>query len=124
MPTVGLLGQTVCVVLHRLHILLAASPNLDIMGNSLQPGEPDETVKRDTATNVHRLHVADFDHKRGVPVDSRFRDAAIRIENAAFRYRSGELTDAAEVANPRNRQSTKRIGHDTACLATTQPAMS
>jgi DNA-directed RNA polymerase specialized sigma24 family protein len=70
------------------------------MGVSLERGKPEETVDNGrTAKSIRRLHVAEFDHKRGVPVEPRFRDAAARVEHAVFRYRSDELTDSAERAN-------------------------
>lgn len=70
------------------------------MGVSLESGKPEENVDNGSTTkSIHRLHVAEFDHKRGVPVDPRFRDAAARVEQAVFRYRSDELTDSAERAN-------------------------
>jgi DNA-directed RNA polymerase specialized sigma24 family protein len=71
-----------------------------LMGVSLEVGQPERTGNNGRrAERIHRLHVAEFDVKRGVPVDPRFRSALARVEQAVFRYRSQELSDSAEVAN-------------------------
>jgi DNA-directed RNA polymerase specialized sigma24 family protein len=87
--------------LHRLHILFGSPPGPTYRWEfRLTPGEPEQTANDDrTAKSIRRLHVAEFDHKHGVPVDPRFRNAADRIEQVVFRYRSEGLTDAAELAN-------------------------
>lgn len=74
--------------------------DLRIDGVSLEADKTEHDANNGRAAkSSQRLHVGEFDHKRGVPVDPRFRNAAARIEQAVFRYRSEELTDSAQVAN-------------------------
>src|SRR5262245_52296944 len=53
----------------------------------------------DNVTDIPRLHIADYDSTRGIPVEARFKTAALEITPAVFRYRRRELTDLAQTAN-------------------------
>lgn len=82
------------------HPLRPSATTYVLMGVLRKAGEPEQRADAGrTAKSSRRLHVARFDHKRGVPVDPRFRAAVDQIESIVFRYRSKELADPAEIAN-------------------------
>jgi len=47
---------------------------------------------------VTRLHIPEYDRKRGIPVEERFRAVLLQIEPVVFAYRRNELTDGADAA--------------------------
>jgi RNA polymerase sigma factor (sigma-70 family) len=58
-----------------------------------------ERIQPSGLRELPRLHIADFDPKRDVPVEDRFRTVAIEIASVVFGYRKQELTDLALTSN-------------------------
>src|SRR4051794_32381665 len=62
----------------------------------INSGETEHSTRR---SEELRLHIPDYDRRRGIPVEERFREILFQIAPAVFAYRRSELRDDAETAN-------------------------